>query len=163
MIRPLHLLGFAAAFATAALLALRQWQWRPFSTRDQPILWILHVGHAWLTVGFACKALTGLTPLFPATTAMHAFTIGAMGSMILALMSRVPLGHLGRTLEATRPIVAAYVLVVCGGLVRVFAPILAPTAYRETVLAAGLLWGLGYLLYCATFWPILASAEREEQ
>ncbi len=151
-----------AALATCVLLVLRQWQWRPLTTRGQPILWILHVGHAWLAVGFACIALAGLTLLFPAAAALHALTSGALGTMVLALMSRVPLGHLGRPLEASRPIVIAYFLVVAGGVVRVFGPLLGPGVYSDTVLVAGSLWALGYLLFCASFWPILTGPRQRD-
>jgi uncharacterized protein involved in response to NO len=74
---------------------------------------------------------------------LHALTIGAAASMILAVMSRAALGHTGRALVASRPIAIAYLLLCFAALVRVFSPSLAEVDYRLTVMLAGALWGRG--------------------
>lgn len=136
-----------ASLLCAALLGLRQARWQPLRTLDQPILWVLHVGHAWLAVGFACSGFTALVPSFPASTALHAFAAGAIGTSIVGVMSRVALGHTGRQLEASPAIVLAYLLVILGGLIRVFAPLALPGSYRASVFWAGSSWAAGYLLF----------------
>ena len=47
--------GLLAALAALAHV-VRLSGWRSFRTRGEPILWVLHVGYAWLPVGLALKA-----------------------------------------------------------------------------------------------------------
>jgi len=139
-----------ASLACSALLVVRQARWQPARVLDQPILWVLHAGHAWLAIGFLCQGISALSPSFPASTALHALGAGAIGTSIIAVMSRVSLGHTGRELEASRSVAIAYVLVIAAGAVRVFAPLAFPTAYRSTVVAAGCLWAAGYGLFAVS-------------
>jgi uncharacterized protein involved in response to NO len=136
-----------ASLLCGALLAVRQARWQPLRTLDQPILWVLHVGHAWLALGFAFSGVHALVPSMPASTALHALGAGAIGTSIVGVMSRVALGHTGRELEASRAIVVAYGLVILGGVIRVFGPLAVPAAYRTTVIWAGVSWAAGYLLF----------------
>jgi len=136
-----------ANLGCAALLVLRQAFWQPHRTLGQPILWVLHVGHGWLAIGFACTGIAWLTPSFPASTALHAFSAGAIGTIVIGVMSRVALGHTARAIEASPATVVAYALVILGGAIRVFGPLALPGSYRATVLWAGCCWAAGYLLF----------------
>ncbi len=146
--------GMASLFC-AVLLGLRQRRWQPLRTLDQPILWVLHVGHAWLALGFAFTGVAALAPVFPASTALHALGAGAIGTSIVGVMSRVALGHTGREIEASSAMVVAYALVILGGLVRVFGPLALPGSYRATVIWAGSLWAVGYVLFALRSGPVL--------
>jgi uncharacterized protein involved in response to NO len=145
-----------ASLLCAALLGLRQARWQPLRSLDQPILWVLHVGHGWLAAGFACSGIAALVPSFPASTALHAFAVGAIGTSVVGVMSRVTLGHTGRAIEASPAFVLAYALVILGGLIRVFAPLAMPGAYRASVVWAGASWAAGYLLFALRAAPLLA-------
>ena len=52
----------------------------------------------------------------PARAWLHAFTVGALGSMMLGLMTRVALRHTGRPLVLPPAIVAAYLLIQAAAL-----------------------------------------------
>ena len=52
---------------------------------------------------------------------MHALTAGAMGTMILAVMTRATLGHTGRVLRADKATMAIYALVSASALLRIVA------------------------------------------
>jgi uncharacterized protein involved in response to NO len=136
-----------AGLSCGALLGVRQARWQPLRTLDQPILWVLHAGHAWLAVGFVCIGISALVASFLASTAMHAFAAGAIGTSVVGVMSRVALGHTGREIEAYPAIVVAYLLVILGGVVRVFGPLALPNEYRATVIGAGASWAAGYLIF----------------
>ena len=129
--------------------------WRSVATRGVPILWILHVGYLWVVVALLLRGLAGLGLWGSESAATHALTVGAMGSLTLGMMSRSALGHTGRALRATRPVVCAYWLVNLAALVRVFVPVLAPAAYTPALLGSGLLWTTGYAIFLVVFWPIL--------
>jgi uncharacterized protein involved in response to NO len=150
-----HVSGMIALLAAGLILA-RQWHWKPGHTLDRPILWILHVGHAWIAIGLVCHAAATLGGALPRTAALHAFTAGAMGSMILGMMTRVSLGHTGRPIEASRTTLFAYVAVVVGALVRVFGPVwVAPTNQLSVMLLSGGAFGASYLLFAIEYAPIL--------
>jgi uncharacterized protein involved in response to NO len=147
----------ASALLSAILFALRMRGWRTLQILRDPIVWILHAGHAFLVLALLCKGIADLTGLLPATAAFHAFTAGTIGTMVLAVMSRASLGHTGRPL-VLRPILTwAYGLVVVGALVRVFAASFAAGFYRELLLASGAAWAGGYAIFTWVYLPILVA------
>lgn len=147
-----HLTGAAALFA-ASLNGLRLAGWRGERTLNSPILWILHLGYAWLVLGLFLKTVAALTDVIPETAALHALTAGAMGTMLLAVMSRA-LGHTGRPLRAHPATVGSYALVSIAALLRVGASLL-PELYSELLVASGTAWTLAFLLFLFVYGPIL--------
>ena len=75
-------------------------RWRGNATIAEPLLLILHVGYAWLVLGSALLGLSMLDADVPRSAAIHALTAGAIGTMILAVMTRATRGHTGRELSA---------------------------------------------------------------
>lgn len=148
------------AAAAAALHAWRLAGWQGIETVRAPILWVLHLGYAWLVVGLALKAAALLGGLLPETAAIHALTAGAVGTMTLAVMSRAALGHSGRKLVASRATVAAYVLVTIAAMLRVGAGI-APGSYAAALIEdAGIAWILGFGAFVTAYFPILCFRAR---
>ncbi len=143
------------ALAAALLHAVRQAGWRPLSTWREPLLWILHVGYAWLAIGLAAKGLAALTDWLPDVLAMHALTVGAIATMTVAVMTRAGLGHTGRPLVAPKPVVAAYLALTGAAVVRVFGPLVLPDAAATTTEISALLWVSAYALICLVYGPIL--------
>jgi uncharacterized protein involved in response to NO len=147
------------AGGVAALAAIAQaWRfagWRSLRTRGEPLVWSLHLAYAWLPVGLGMKATYLLSGANWSAHWLHALTIGAAASMVLAVMSRASLGHTGRALVASRPIAIAYVLVCLAALVRVFSPSLEAVDYRLTVMLAGALWVAAFGLFVIVYTPIL--------
>jgi uncharacterized protein involved in response to NO len=150
----LWLSGVLAALAALAHL-LRLAGWRSFRTRGEPILWIMHVAYAWIPLGLALKAFALLGDFSWAAKWNHAFGAGALATMILAVMTRVALGHTGRPLEVSRAVGAAYLLLTCAALLRVFGAALFPAHYLLTLSAAGFAWTLAFGIFLAAYVPIL--------
>jgi uncharacterized protein involved in response to NO len=146
-----------AALVAAAALVVRAWGWRPLSTRALPLVWILHVGHAWLIVGCVLLGIEGLTELGSPGATLHAFTAGAIGTMILAVTTRASLGHSGRTLEPSAWIVLAYVLVSAGALVRVLASLVSPSPSPAWIAVSGTLWIAAFVVFVIVYWPVLTQ------
>ncbi|MCC6646494.1 MAG: NnrS family protein [Polyangiaceae bacterium] len=149
--------GGALAALTAALVAARTWGWGARHTARVPLLWILHVGHAWIVVGLAMRAAFALGGLVSPVLATHALTVGAIGCLTLGMMSRVSLGHTGRPILATRAMSASFVLLVAAALARVVTPIVAERAYRASVHAAGGLWTAAFGLFVLATGPLLLA------
>ena len=158
---PATIFAAVAAALAATLLLLRLARWQGHRTLGDPIIWVLHVGYAWLPVGLILKAawLFGL-PIPPASW-LHALTAGAFSIMILGMMSRVALGHSGRELVASRTVVVAYYLLGVAALMRVFGPILLNEAWRFWMIASGTLWATAFLLFLVVYAPILCSPRAD--
>ena len=82
----------APAFAAAALHVARQAGWAPLATRARPILWILHLSHAWIPAGFVLLGLAAFGTVIGAA-ALHAFAVGAVSGTIMGMITRTALGH----------------------------------------------------------------------
>jgi uncharacterized protein involved in response to NO len=142
--------------AAALLLLFRCAGWQPFAARYDPLVWSLHLGYLWIPIGIALIAAAKLAPIVPWSAGIHALTAGAMGTMILAVMTRVSLGHTGRRLQALRGAVIAYVLVTVGAIGRVGAAWFPELGVRGLILA-GVFWAAAYAVFFATYARILLS------
>ncbi|HFD16996.1 MAG TPA: NnrS family protein [Rhodospirillales bacterium] len=129
-------------------------RWRGGDTLAEPLVAVLHLGYAWLGIGGLLygAALLGVGP--PPSTAFHAFTTGAFGTMTLAVMTRATLGHTGRPLAADRVTTAIYLLVVAGAVLRLLTP-LWPGDPASVLVLSALAWGGAYILFAARFGPML--------
>jgi uncharacterized protein involved in response to NO len=154
---PEHRAGGLVAAVAGLLAAARALHWGAWRTAKHPLLWILHVGYAWIPVGLLLRALATVDGRVPMTLATHALTVGAIGALTLGMMARVALGHTGRMLEAPRPAVAAFALVTLAALVRVAGPLAVPSRYLATVVVAGVLFGAAFALFAIAYVRILAS------
>ena len=153
---PAAIAGALCLFA-AALHAVRLWTWDPWRTRGTPILWILHVSYAWIPIGLSLLGLHALGVPVAAALGDHALGTGAVGGMIIGMITRTARGHAGLPLQVNRSEVAAYVLVQLAALVRVAWPLLTPAAYVSALSVAGALWSAAFLLYLVVYLPLLIA------
>jgi uncharacterized protein involved in response to NO len=128
------------AVACGALVATRMASWGSWASRREPMLWILHAGHAWIALGLCLRGAAWLWPIL-GSSALHALTAGAIGTLTVGMMARVSLGHTGRLITAGRLTSCAFVLITLAAGVRVLAPLL-PASYLTSLSAAGVLWSL---------------------
>jgi uncharacterized protein involved in response to NO len=148
------------ALAAAAFLhAVRLARWCGLATVAEPLLLVLHIGYCWLVVGLLLLGLAILSPAVPQTAAIHAVGIGAIATMILAVTTRVSLGHTGRELRAPDLIVAGYALLGLAAVARV------ATAFGWLAFGPGLrftatLWAGAFLLFLIVYGPILSKPRR---
>jgi uncharacterized protein involved in response to NO len=141
------------ALAAGVTIGIRMIPWRSFGTRAAPILWVLHLGYAWIAVGLVLSGAAILNPGIPASAGAHALGVGAIGTLTLGMMSRVALGHTGRALVVRSPIVWAYGLVTLAAAVRVTAAFF-PAQFMLLIIA-GLAWAIAFAIFAAIYWPIL--------
>lgn len=148
-------------FALAALaLAIRLARWRGWATTGDPLVLILHVGYAWLPLWGALMAVAIFRrDIFDPTTAIHALTAGAGGTMTIAVMTRASLGHSGRPLVAGPLTSIVYLLIVAGAMTRLLVP-LYPAQYLSIVGLSGVLWAAGFALFAIGYAGILLRPSR---
>jgi uncharacterized protein involved in response to NO len=151
--------GGALCLVAAGLHAVRLAGWNGWRTTRIPLLWVLHLGYSWVPVGLFLVGTAALAPSWlGAGEALHALTVGAVGTMVLGVMSRAALGHSGRPLVLAPMTVAAYLLVWSAGWLRVLGPLVDPTI---GLWLSGLAWSLGFALYVTVYAPICLSARAD--
>lgn len=152
--QPDGMLAGGVAAVAAVLVALRLSRWYGLRTLGQPIVWVLHLGYAFVPLALATKAAWLLAGVPWGGNWPHLQGAGALALMILAVMTRAALGHTGRDLVATPPVVAAYVLVPLAALVRAFGPFLHGGAFAPLAVASAL-WFAAFALFLLVYAPIL--------
>lgn len=163
IVDPDHIITGWIAITAAAANALRLFLWRGHRVLARPILWVLHLGFAWLVVGLAAKGAAILHPEFSAQTALHTLTAGAIGTMTIAVMSRAALGHTGRELIVNNWTTFSYLLISFGAATRVIVPFYLPGYYNEGILLSGIAWTLALILFALIYWPILTKPSLDTQ
>jgi len=148
----------ALLVAGALLNFWRLLRWRGASTREEPLLLVLHVGYAWFVIGLVLLGLSVLGLAVPLTSALHALTVGAMGTMILAVMTRATRGHTGRTLTADSSTILIFVLIFMATLARVLAGFAVWT--NTLLLTAALGWILAFSIFIFGYGRMLVSARQ---
>lgn len=147
-----------------ALLTGYMWlRWRPLVGRGIPLLWTLHAAFLWLPLGLALQAvasagfaisgdwLVGRAPL-------HALGMGFLGSLVLAMVTRVTLGHSGRALAMDRLTVALFLALQLAVLARVGSELALaydPGLFTVLLLVSVAAWLAAWLPWAARYVPML--------
>lgn len=151
--------GWLLAFA-GVVHGIRLARWRGTAIGTEPLLWVLHLGYGWLAFGLVLYGLAQITGLPALAGAMHALTAGAVGTMVLGVMTRATLGHTGRSLTAGPGTVAVYVMVTLGALLRVGAP-LAGAGEIGMLALGGVLWVSAFAMFVGLYGPMLCRARAD--
>lgn len=78
------------------VLILRQlWGWQPWPAAREPMLGVIHLGVAWLIVGYVLDAAGAK----PASLAAHAWLLGGLGTLWAGVTMRVTRGHSGQPIH----------------------------------------------------------------
>jgi uncharacterized protein involved in response to NO len=144
--------GTGGGLLIAGILHLvRLARWRGWQTTGEGLVTILHLGYFWVGAGLILLGLSMLDLDVTRTAALHVLTIGAMGTMILAVMTRAILGHTGRALTAGPDTLVIYALVTAALIFRVaneFAPM------TELVWLSAYSWSAAFGLFVWIYAPI---------
>ncbi|MGS1118517.1 NnrS family protein [Castellaniella sp. UC4442_H9] len=156
--------AMAAALALTGLISLVQLvSWNPAAVRHKPMLWILYLGYTFIALGLLAAAVQ-ISGLFNPTlmhgvfarAATHVHLIGLAGFcvLIIGMVTRTALGHLGRPLALDRSMLASYWLMILAVLLRLAAlwPSVASVHLLHLAAAA---WILCMGLYLWRFVPML--------
>lgn len=107
------------------------------------LLAMLHLGFLWLGVAFVLSGVSQLLGLRMGTPvlglgSLHALTMGCLGSLMLAMVTRVSCGHSGRTLVADGLVWSLFWLLQLAVVLRIGAAVQQAPGWL--VMAAALLW-----------------------
>jgi uncharacterized protein involved in response to NO len=156
-----HGLTGGLALLTGIAFLVRLGGWSGHKTWAHPLVWILHLAYFWLGLALLLKGGHYLDAGIPGPAARHAAAVGAVGTMIMAIMPRVSLGHSGRDLILPRPMLAAYGLFVAAPILRVASPFLDGPWYQTSLLLSGLCWVLAFAIFIWCFAPMLCSPRAD--
>lgn len=145
----------------AASIALwLSWKWRLIAALKVALLGMLHVGFAWLGIGLVLFAVQGFAAMVDVhlfgLAPLHAIGLGYFGSILLAMVSRVTLGHSGQALKADRLTVMLFVTLQLVTLARLGADI-GPASFSNGLMAASVAaWCLVFsawaIRYAPSYW-----------
>lgn len=140
--------------AAGVIHVVRLARWAGDRTGREPLVLILHLAYAFVPVGFLLTGAATLSSSIAPTAGFHAWSVGAIGTMTLAVMTRASRGHTGRALEAPGSTQLLYVAVIAAAVLRILAA-LFPGASQPLLWAAGIAWIAAFWGFCAVYGPML--------
>lgn len=156
VLMPEDLITGVTLLAAAAANGVRLCRWAGERTLSDRLVLVLHVGYAFVPLGFLLSGLAAIDIAAP-SAGIHAWTAGAMGILTLAVMSRASLGHTGRALVASPALQAVYAAALTAVLARIGAVLLADPGGVLLVVAA-LAWAAAFLGFAFIYAPTLCLA-----
>jgi uncharacterized protein involved in response to NO len=146
---------------TGAISLVQLLAWKPLAVRRQPLLWILYLGYAALGAGLLVAAAHAAGWVARAAWPVHVIGAGGFSVLIIGMVTRTALGHLGRPLQVDRPMLACYALVIGAAALRLLA--LLPTVFAWPALqASALAWILAFALYLWRFFPLMIRPRADQ-
>ncbi|HWG66790.1 MAG TPA: NnrS family protein [Rhodanobacteraceae bacterium] len=134
--------------ATLALIRLTGWRgWRAWR---EPMLWVLHLGYLWLAIGLIVRGLALLgVDAMPEIDTLHGITVGALGTLSLAMMTRVAQGHSGVPIQSNAGLMFMFVLPSVAAALRL--GFNQPSGWVWAAAA----WFVAYAIYLFVIGPLL--------
>ncbi|MCF6293220.1 MAG: NnrS family protein [Robiginitomaculum sp.] len=155
---PTSLLTAILAGFCAIMHFMRLVRWQGLQVLFEPMLWILHLSYLWIVIGFVLLAASALQTYIPQSAAIHAFTIGAFASMILAVMTRASRGHTGRSLIANKWTTIIYISISLAAFTRVAGAVSSQVVYQQ--IASGF-WIIAFGAFVIAYWPVLTGKAKQ--
>lgn len=140
--------------------AARLGRWAGDRTLGERLVLILHVAYGLVPLGFLLIAGAIFLPqAVPVSAGVHVWTVGAIGTMTLAIMTRASLGHTGQRLVAGSLTQSIYAAVLLAAFLRVAAAF-APSASVSLLELAAAAWVAAFWLFAVGYGPFLLRARK---
>lgn len=150
---PTHPITGAGLLIAGCLQSVRLARWAGDRTLTDRLVLVLHVGYAFVPLGFLLIGFSTWSVAVPLSAGIHAWTVGAIGLMTLGIMTRATLGHTGNPLQAGRMTQVVYGLILIAAVLRIIA---AFVGARELLELAGCAWLAGFVCFLLAYGPLLA-------
>ena len=135
--------------AVGLLNLFRLARWAGDRTSGEALVLILHLAYLFVPLGFVLSGLAAWTGI-PLSAGLHAWAVGAIGVMTMAVMTRSSLGHTGQALHAGKGVQAIYAAVLLAAAARIFAA-LAPQWSFFSLHVAAFAWSFAFLGFAMAF------------
>jgi len=151
----------AVALLSGVMQLLRMRHWGLSAALKVPMLAVLHLGAFWIGAGQLLLALSLYLPSLPTPLALHALSIGAIGTLTVGMIARVSLGHTGREIVASVAMRLAFAAITLSVLARLGGVFMTPAQRPLSWWIAGGLFFLAYLILFLATAPILMRARPD--
>ena len=161
------IIGFSETFFGVLLIiagvfqTIRWLRWKPWITIGVPLLWSIHIAIKFIAYGLIVLGAAYLIPEIPNNHIWHLLTVGGMGGLILAMISRVSLGHTGRPLSPPKAMTFAYILITLAALIRALGPWALPEKTLLFIDVSGAFWLLAFGIFVVTYGPMLVKVRKD--
>jgi len=133
--------------------------WHTKGIWSRPLLWGLYVSFIFIALGFLMFVLIPNVSVINRSLALHAFTLGGFGLLTLSMMSRVTIGHTGRSVkQPSFWVQVAQWLLLMGCISRVLLPLFVNDFYIEIMFLSQCFWVAGFALFVLINYPMLTTA-----
>ncbi|MDN3398930.1 NnrS family protein [Psychrobacter sp. APC 3426] len=144
----------ALGVAVVNIVRLKGWYHR--GIWQKPLLWSLYIAFLGMCLSFLLYALQPWLG-YAHSIAMHGLAIAGVGMMTVAMMTRVSLGHTGRSIhQPPKSVNVMYVLMVLVFFSRVLLPLVDMSHYILWIMIAQGAWIACFVLFCMSYLPMLA-------
>ncbi len=143
--------------------AIRWLRLRPWITLGVPLLWSFHFAILFVWFGLIILGISYLQTNVPLNHVWHLLTVGGIGGIILAMISRVSLGHTGRPLTPPKLMEVAFFMISLAALIRVFGPLLAPEKALLFYDISGFCWLIAFGSFTVKYGPMLLKNRADNR
>ncbi|MDX2322023.1 MAG: NnrS family protein [Moritella sp.] len=138
--------------------AVRWCRWKPWITFGVPLLWSIHGALFFIWTGLFTIGMSYFINVPFVSHLWHLLTIGGMGGLILAMISRVSLGHTGRMLQQPQTMFLAFLSIFIATIIRVIGPIFWMQHYITFINVSIVFWLIAFGLFVYNYAPMLVKA-----
>lgn len=140
--------------------AWRLSRWQGVRARADGLVLVMHAAYAFIPFGFLLMAAALAFPaVVTVSAAQHAWMVGGVAGMIVAIMTRATLGHTGRALFADRATILIYLALFVAALARVVAA-LWPQVAEPLLYVAAAAWVASFGGFSLIYGPYLVSPRK---
>ncbi|MHC5226533.1 NnrS family protein [Ignatzschineria sp. LJL83] len=135
---------------------LYRW-WNPRILKE-PLLWSLHAGFFFTTIGIAVLGYAYSINLRYLSLSTHLIAIGGIGLITLGMMARTALGHTGRRMVLPKGMKFAFFSLLASVLIRIPATFIDNNLYL--LISSAILFSLAFIIYLYRYLPILLTPSK---
>lgn len=156
----LHVMTALALGAAGALALIQLWSWKPQAVLRRPLLWVLYAGYAGMGLGLLVAAAQAAGAELRNAVAVHVIAMAGFSVLIIGMLTRTALGHLGLPLALDRSMRLSYALMLAAVAMRLVA--LWPSALAALALqGSALAWIGAFALYLWRFLPLMIRPRND--
>lgn len=157
--------NFTGALLAAGLFvsnSIRLNGWHTLGIWQKPLIWGLFAAFLMINLGFLLRAMA-LVTVIPDYLPVHAFAVGGIGLITMSMMARVSLGHTGRNVHASPPVMMVLLAaMVATAMIRLIFPLFDPVHYQLWIVISGSIWIIAFSIFAIYFMPMLWQPRIEE-
>jgi uncharacterized protein involved in response to NO len=159
---PRNLTGALLAAGLFVSNSIRINGWHTLGIWQKPLIWGLFAAFLMINLGFLFRALAPVTVL-PDYLPVHAFAVGGIGMITMTMMARVSLGHTGRNVHESPPVMLILLAaMVATAMIRLIFPLFDPVHYQLWIVISGSIWIIAFTLFSIYFMPMLWQPRIDE-